>query len=110
MKTDRSWRATELAQVALAAVLALAGMALALLPHAWIEERLGLELDGGSGVLEFLPVVFERFGFHKPLRWIHAISVPLMIAGVLLSTLHQSSLGTVYHLPANCSTLTGTRK
>jgi len=57
MKTDRSWRAAEVAQVALAAVLALAGMALALLPHAWIEERFGLELDGGSGVLEFLPVV-----------------------------------------------------
>lgn len=46
--------------------------------------------------LEFLPIVFEKFGFHKPLRWIHAISVPLMIAGVLLSTLHQSSLGTLY--------------
>jgi Ni/Fe-hydrogenase subunit HybB-like protein len=46
--------------------------------------------------LEFLPVVFEKFGFKKPLRWIHAISVPLMIAGVLLSTLHQSSLGTLY--------------
>jgi Ni/Fe-hydrogenase subunit HybB-like protein len=46
--------------------------------------------------LEFLPVVFEKFGFHKPLRWIHAISVPLMIAGVLLSTLHQSSIGTLY--------------
>lgn len=57
MKTDRSWRATEVAHVALAAVLAVAGMALALLPHAWIEERFGLELDGGSGVLELLPVV-----------------------------------------------------
>ena len=46
--------------------------------------------------LEFLPVVFERFGFHKPLEWIHRISVPLMILGVLLSTLHQSSLGTLF--------------
>ena len=46
--------------------------------------------------LEFLPVVFERFGFHKPLEWIHKISVPLMILGVLLSTLHQSSLGTLF--------------
>jgi Ni/Fe-hydrogenase subunit HybB-like protein len=46
--------------------------------------------------LEFLPMVFEKFGFHKPLRWIHAISVPLMILGVLLSTLHQSSLGSLY--------------
>jgi Ni/Fe-hydrogenase subunit HybB-like protein len=46
--------------------------------------------------LEFIPVVFERFGWHKPLGWIHNISVPLMIAGVLLSTLHQSSLGSLY--------------
>ncbi len=33
---------------------------------------------------------------HKPLEWIHRISVPLMILGVLLSTLHQSSLGTLF--------------
>ncbi len=46
--------------------------------------------------LEFLPIVFEKFGFHKPLEWIHKISVPLMILGVLLSTLHQSSLGTLF--------------
>lgn len=46
--------------------------------------------------LEFVPIVLEKFGWHKPLGWIHNISVPLMIAGVLLSTLHQSSLGTLF--------------
>jgi Ni/Fe-hydrogenase subunit HybB-like protein len=46
--------------------------------------------------LEFLPMVFEKFGWHKPLEWIHKISVPLMILGVLLSTLHQSSLGSLF--------------
>jgi Ni/Fe-hydrogenase subunit HybB-like protein len=46
--------------------------------------------------LEFIPMVLEKFGWHKPLGWIHMVSVPLMIAGVLLSTLHQSSLGTLY--------------
>jgi Ni/Fe-hydrogenase subunit HybB-like protein len=46
--------------------------------------------------LEFLPVVFEKFGLHKPLEWIHKISVPLMILGVLLSTLHQSSIGSLF--------------
>jgi Ni/Fe-hydrogenase subunit HybB-like protein len=46
--------------------------------------------------LEFLPMVFEKFGWHKPLAWIHKISVPLMILGVLLSTLHQSSLGSLF--------------
>jgi Ni/Fe-hydrogenase subunit HybB-like protein len=46
--------------------------------------------------LEFLPVVFEKFGWDTPMAWIHKISVPLMIVGVLLSTLHQSSLGTLF--------------
>jgi len=46
--------------------------------------------------LEFLPMVFEKFGWHRPRAWIHNISVPLMIAGVLLSTLHQSSLGSLF--------------
>ncbi len=46
--------------------------------------------------LEFLPIVLEKFGLHKPMEWIHKISVPLMILGVLLSTLHQSSLGTLF--------------
>ena len=46
--------------------------------------------------LEFIPVVFEKFGWHRPTEWIHRISVPLMILGVLLSTLHQSSLGTLF--------------
>ena len=46
--------------------------------------------------LEFLPVVLEKFGFHKPMEWIHRISVPLMILGILLSTLHQSSIGSLF--------------
>jgi Ni/Fe-hydrogenase subunit HybB-like protein len=46
--------------------------------------------------LEFIPIVFEKLGWHKPMEWVHRISVPLMILGVLLSTLHQSSLGTLF--------------
>jgi Ni/Fe-hydrogenase subunit HybB-like protein len=46
--------------------------------------------------LEFLPAVFEKFGWQAPLKLIHSISVPLMILGVVLSTLHQSSLGTLF--------------
>jgi Ni/Fe-hydrogenase subunit HybB-like protein len=46
--------------------------------------------------LEFSPVVFERLGWHTALRWMHYVSVPLVIAGVILSTLHQSSLGSLY--------------
>jgi Ni/Fe-hydrogenase subunit HybB-like protein len=46
--------------------------------------------------LEFAPVVFERLRMEKPLRVLHAVSIPLVILGVILSTLHQSSLGSLY--------------
>ncbi|HYU32932.1 MAG TPA: Ni/Fe-hydrogenase cytochrome b subunit [Thermoanaerobaculia bacterium] len=46
--------------------------------------------------LEFLPLVLERFRLAKPLKVLRAIYVPLVIVGVLLSTLHQSSLGSLY--------------
>jgi Ni/Fe-hydrogenase subunit HybB-like protein len=46
--------------------------------------------------LEFIPVVFEKLGWHRPMDWIHRLSVPLMILGILLSTLHQSSLGSLF--------------
>jgi Ni/Fe-hydrogenase subunit HybB-like protein len=46
--------------------------------------------------LEFLPLPFERFGWHKLVKIFHAVSPLLVITGVLLSTLHQSSLGTLY--------------
>ncbi|MBC8512412.1 MAG: Ni/Fe-hydrogenase cytochrome b subunit [Dehalococcoidia bacterium] len=45
--------------------------------------------------LEFSPAVFERFNWRVPLRIIRAIQIPLVITGVVLSTLHQSSLGSM---------------
>jgi len=45
--------------------------------------------------LEFSPNIFERFSMKVPLRWIRAIQIPLIIFGIILSTLHQSSLGSV---------------
>lgn len=46
--------------------------------------------------LEFAAVIFERFRLQKLLRIQQAITIPLVIAGVMLSTLHQSSLGSLY--------------
>ena len=46
--------------------------------------------------LEFSPVVLERFNLQRPLRVVKKILIPLVICGVILSTLHQSSLGTLY--------------
>jgi len=46
--------------------------------------------------LEFAPAVLERFKMERTLKAIKAIMIPLVIAGVLLSTLHQSSLGSLF--------------
>ena len=50
---------------------------------------------------EFSPIVFERFNLERPRRIVKAISVPLVILGVILSTLHQSSLGSLYLIVPN---------
>jgi len=46
--------------------------------------------------LEFSGLVFEKIHWHRALRVQRAFTVPLVILGVVLSTLHQSSLGSVY--------------
>ncbi len=46
--------------------------------------------------LEFLPVVFERFRAETFQRWLHAAAIPLYVLGIVLSILHQSSLGSLY--------------
>jgi Ni/Fe-hydrogenase subunit HybB-like protein len=51
--------------------------------------------------LEFAPVVFERLRLEQWQRILHLISLPLVIAGVILSTLHQSSLGSLYLIVPN---------
>ncbi len=45
--------------------------------------------------LEFSPNVFERFNMDVELRLVRAIQIPLVIIGIALSTLHQSSLGSI---------------
>jgi Ni/Fe-hydrogenase subunit HybB-like protein len=46
--------------------------------------------------LEFSHIIFERLGMRSMQKLMHFINTPLVILGVLLSTLHQSSLGTMY--------------
>lgn len=45
---------------------------------------------------EFSPMLFERLGWKVPLKIVRFFYIPLVIAGVLLSTLHQSSLGSLF--------------
>ncbi len=46
--------------------------------------------------LEFSPMLFERLKMNKAAHAVHKMIVPLVILGVMLSTLHQSSLGSLY--------------
>ena len=46
--------------------------------------------------LEVSNLIFERFGWVKMQKLFHSIVVFLVIAGVMLSSLHQSSLGTLF--------------
>lgn len=46
--------------------------------------------------LEFSPVVFERLNMNGAKKILHAITIPLVIVGVILSSLHQSSLGSLF--------------
>jgi len=46
--------------------------------------------------LEFAPIIFERLNKPNIVKAIHTVTIPLVIAGVTLSTLHQSTLGTLY--------------
>ena len=47
-------------------------------------------------LLEFSPVIFEKFNLQWPLKVMRAITIPLVILGMCLSTLHQSSLGSLF--------------
>jgi Ni/Fe-hydrogenase subunit HybB-like protein len=51
--------------------------------------------------LEFGGVLFERFRLYKLMRLQKMLLIPLVILGVLLSTLHQSSLGSLYLIVPN---------
>ena len=46
--------------------------------------------------LEFSPTFFERLGWGRVLRLLRMTLVPLVMVGIILSTLHQSSLGGLY--------------
>jgi Ni/Fe-hydrogenase subunit HybB-like protein len=59
--------------------------------------------------LEFLPAIFEKLEslhlprptWHIPLRTLHMIEIPLIIAGIVISTGHQNSLGSMLLLMGN---------
>ena len=44
-------------------------------------------------LLEFSPVLFEKRGWKVPLKVVRAITIPVVIAGIVISVVHQSALG-----------------
>jgi Ni/Fe-hydrogenase subunit HybB-like protein len=46
--------------------------------------------------LEFSPILFEHLKWRWAIRLVKAVTVPLVGLGFILSTLHQSSLGSLY--------------
>jgi Ni/Fe-hydrogenase subunit HybB-like protein len=47
-------------------------------------------------IFEFTPAIFERFGMKRAETVVHEMVIPLVIGGTVLSTLHQSSLGSLF--------------
>lgn len=52
-------------------------------------------------VLEFAPVIFEKFNLRKPIKYLKIVSIPIVIVGVIFSSLHQSSFGSLYLIVPN---------
>jgi Ni/Fe-hydrogenase subunit HybB-like protein len=47
-------------------------------------------------MIEVSPSIFERLKWERPIRWVVRAMLPVAIVGVTLSSLHQSTLGTLY--------------
>jgi Ni/Fe-hydrogenase subunit HybB-like protein len=47
-------------------------------------------------LIEFSPVIFEHLKMQRAVDAIHYAAIPIVLAGVILSTLHQSSMGSMF--------------
>ena len=66
-------------------------------PHSvMFEVSLCVTIYTSVLTFEFLPIIFERVGLARAAAFMRRLIIPLVLMGVLLSTLHQSSLGTVF--------------
>ncbi|RME89069.1 MAG: hypothetical protein D6770_05430 [Anaerolineae bacterium] len=67
--------------------------------HSFLEEiSLCVTLYTGILILEILPVLLERWNIQTPTRWINRGIYIIAGAGIVLSALHQSSLGSLFLL------------
>jgi len=47
-------------------------------------------------ILELAPTVLEKYGFEKWIGLLHKVSIPIVIVGITLSSLHHTSLGSLF--------------
>ena len=46
--------------------------------------------------IELAPIIFEKFKFEKLVKFLHGIAIVVVIIGISLSSLHHSSLGSLF--------------
>ncbi|HEY5730447.1 MAG TPA: NrfD/PsrC family molybdoenzyme membrane anchor subunit [Anaerolineales bacterium] len=67
--------------------------------HSFLEEiSLSITLYSGILILEIAPVFLEKWGYKTPIRWIERGIFLIAGAGIVLSMMHQSSLGSLFLL------------
>lgn len=67
--------------------------------HSFLEEvSICVTLYTIILVIEIAPIFLERWGFKRPIAWINRSIYVVAGAGIILSTLHQSSLGSMFLL------------
>lgn len=66
-------------------------------PHSFLFEVFWcVSIYWGVTALELLPIVTERFPLKKVTHWLHEKMLPFVVLGVTLSTMHHSSLGSLF--------------
>jgi len=65
--------------------------------HSFLEEvALSITLYTIVLVLEIAPTLLERWNLETPIRWLNRLILIISAVGVVISTVHQSSLGSMY--------------
>jgi len=66
-------------------------------PHSFLFEVFWcVSMYWGITALELLPIVTERFPLKKVTHWLHERMLPFVVLGITLSTMHHSSLGSLF--------------
>jgi Ni/Fe-hydrogenase subunit HybB-like protein len=66
-------------------------------PHSFLFEVFWcVSIYWGVTALELLPIVTERFPYKKLTHFLHEMMLPFVVLGITLSTMHHSSLGSLF--------------